>query len=47
MILDKARDLAAAIAALPPAQQLVIELARRRVPDVGTLRRSAKITQSE
>jgi fructoselysine-6-P-deglycase FrlB-like protein len=45
--LDKTRDVAAAIAMLPPAQELVIELARRRVPDVGTPRRSAKITRSE
>jgi fructoselysine-6-P-deglycase FrlB-like protein len=43
----KSRDLAAAIALLPPLQRLVIEIARGRVPDVGTPRRSAKITRSE
>ena len=45
--LGKARDLAAAIAMLPPTQRLVIEIARRRVPDIGTPRRSSKITRSE
>jgi hypothetical protein len=28
-------------------QRLAIEIARQRVPDVGTPRRSAKITRSE
>ena len=45
--LTKARDIAAAIALLPPIQRLAIEIARQRVRDVGTPRRSAKITRSE
>ena len=43
----KARDVAAAIAMLPPTQRLVIEIARRRVPEAGTPRRSGKITRVE
>ena len=44
---SKARDVAAAMAMLPPTQRLVIEIARRRVPDVGTPRRSGKVTRTE
>jgi len=43
----KSRDIAAAIAMLPPLQRLVIEIARGRVADVGTPRRSSKVTRSE
>ncbi len=45
--LSRARDITAAIAMLQPAQRLAIEVARQRVPNVGTPRRSAKITRSE
>ncbi|TXH39168.1 MAG: aminotransferase [Rhodospirillaceae bacterium] len=43
----QARDLAANLALLPPAQRLVIEIARRRVADVGTPIRSGKVTRVE
>jgi fructoselysine-6-P-deglycase FrlB-like protein len=43
----RARDLAANLALLPPAQRLVIEIARRRVADVGTPIRSGKVTRVE
>jgi len=43
----KAAGVAAALALLPPAQKLVIELADARVPNVGTPVRSGKITREE
>jgi fructoselysine-6-P-deglycase FrlB-like protein len=43
----KSRDIAAAIAMLPPLQRLVIEIAGGRVADVGTPRRSSKVTRTE
>jgi fructoselysine-6-P-deglycase FrlB-like protein len=43
----KSRDIAAAISMLPPVQKLVIEIARGRVADLGTPRRSTKVTRSE
>jgi fructoselysine-6-P-deglycase FrlB-like protein len=43
----KAAGVAAAIALLPPAQKLVIEIADARVPNVGTPVRSGKITREE
>jgi fructoselysine-6-P-deglycase FrlB-like protein len=45
--LDAAQGLAANLALLPPAQRLVIEIARRRVADVGTPIRSGKVTRVE
>ncbi len=45
--LRRARDISAAVAMLPPVQRLAIEIARQRVPDVGTPRRSAKVTRTE
>jgi fructoselysine-6-P-deglycase FrlB-like protein len=41
------RDIAAALCMLPPLQRLVIEIARGRVADVGTPRRSSKVTRTE
>lgn len=43
----KAASVAAALALLPPAQKLVIDLADARVPNVGTPVRSGKITREE
>lgn len=43
----KAAGVAAALALLPPAQKLVIDLADARVPNVGTPVRSGKITREE
>jgi fructoselysine-6-P-deglycase FrlB-like protein len=45
--LPKASGLAAAFALLPAAQRFMLEFAARRVPDVGTPRRSTKITRTE
>ncbi len=42
-----AQGLAANLALLPPTQRLVIEIARRRVADVGTPVRSGKVTRVE
>jgi fructoselysine-6-P-deglycase FrlB-like protein len=43
----KASGLAAAFAILPAAQRFMVEFAARRVADVGTPRRSTKITRTE
>jgi fructoselysine-6-P-deglycase FrlB-like protein len=43
----QAKDLAANLTLLPPVQRLVIEIARRRVADVGTPIRSGKVTRVE
>jgi len=43
----RSRDIAAALYMLPPLQRLVIEIARGRVADVGTPRRSSKVTRTE
>ncbi|MET1028736.1 MAG: hypothetical protein ABWY00_16325 [Dongiaceae bacterium] len=47
LVVGQARGLAANLALLPPVQRLVIEIARRRVADVGTPIRSGKVTRVE
>jgi len=47
LAVGKAQGLAANLALLPPVQRLVIEIARRRVADVGTPIRSGKVTRVE
>ena len=43
--LSRASGMAAALAVLPPIQQFGIEIARRRVADVGAPVRSTKVTR--
>ncbi|WP_374650649.1 SIS domain-containing protein [Dongia sp.] len=47
ILVRRAADVAAALALLPPAQSLIIELADARVDNVGTPLRSGKITREE
>ena len=47
LTVPKASGLAAAFSILPAAQRFMLEFASRRVPDVGTPRRSSKITRTE
>ena len=47
LALPKASGLAAAFAVLPVMQRFMVEFAARRVADVGTPRRSSKITRTE